>query len=42
MIKKQKAKPMAAKWCSARGGISLFSKEEGSYESDTRDETDLD
>ena len=42
MVEKRKTKAMAANRQKARGGISLFSEEEGNYESDTENETDPD
>ena len=40
MIEKRKIKAMAARRQRIRRGISLSSKEEENYKSDTRDETD--
>ena len=42
MAKRRKIKAMAARRQRARGRISLSSKEEENYESDTRDETNPD
>ena len=42
MVKRQKTEVMVAKHCKNRGGISLFNEKKGNYESDTRNDTDLD
>ena len=42
MMERQKTETMAARRQRARGKISLSSKEEENYESDTGDETDSD
>ena len=42
MVERQKIEAMAARCQRARGGISLSSKEEENYESDTGDKTDSD
>ena len=42
MVERQKTKTMATKRCKDREGISLSSEKEGNYESNTRDDTDLD
>lgn len=41
MVEKQRIKAMAAKLQRAREGVSLSSKEKKNYESDTKDEIDL-
>ena len=42
IVKRRKAKASAAKRLKARGRISLSSAKEGNYESNTKDDTDLD
>ncbi len=42
IVERRKTETIAAKHQRARGGSSLSSKEEENYESDTKDETDLD
>ena len=42
MVERPKKKAMATRRQRARGGISLFSKEEENYKSDTGNETDPD
>ena len=42
MMERQKIEAIAARRQRAKGGISLSNKKEENYESDTRDETDLD
>ena len=42
IVEKRKIKAMVAKYCRDKREISLFSKEEGNYESDTGDDTDPD
>ncbi len=42
MVKRRKIKAIIAKRCRNKGGISLSSKKEKNYNSDTIDNTDLD